>query len=157
MTTTLLRAGAMTACLLTATAAVGQPPVAQPGAQPGVQPGTGHYRAKQVLGTKILIQGETAIGTVDDIVFDGAGNLEYLIVENAGKLVTVPFEAARFDLERRTAVLPLTVEQYRVIPTYTATTYPAYYTPAYRTEVYRYYGLTPRELRRVGPPVIVRP
>ena len=150
MTTTLLRAGALTACLIASSSAFAQPPGTQPGA-------AAHYRAKQVLGTRILIQGDTAVGTVDDIVFDGAGNLEYLIVENAGKLVTVPFEAARFDLERRTAVLPLTAEQYRVIPTYTPAAYPAYYTPAYRTEVYRYYGLTPRELRRVGPPVIVRP
>ena len=144
MTTTLLRTGALTACLLTASTAIAQPPA----------PASVHYRAKQVLGTKILIQNDTAIGTVEDIVFDGAGNLEYLVVENAGKLFTVPFEAARFDLERRTAVVPLTVEQYRTIPTYTATTYPAYYAPAYRTEVYRYYGLTPRVLR---PAVIVRP
>ena len=46
----------------------------------------GFITAKQVLGTKIMIQGDTAIGTVDDIVFDNAGNLEYLIVENEGKL-----------------------------------------------------------------------
>jgi hypothetical protein len=107
------------------------------------------FRAKQVLGTKILIQGNTAIGTVDDLVFDEAGNLDYLIVDNGGKLVTVPWDAAKFDLEKRTAVLPITQEQYRVIPTYTTTTYPAFYTPAYRTEIYRFYGLKPRDLRRI--------
>ena len=148
MMSTFLRTGVLTACLFAASVAMaGDPPS-----------GTHtHFRAKQVLGTKILIQGDTAIGTVEDLVFDDAGNLEYLIVENGGKLVTVPFEAARFDVEKRMAVLALTAEQYKVIPTYTATTYPSYYTPTYRTEVYKYYSLTPRELRRLGPPVIIRP
>jgi hypothetical protein len=111
---------------------------------------TATYRAKQILGTKVMLQGDSAAGTVDDLVFDDAGNLEYVIVDNGGKLTTVPWEAAKFNLEKKTAVLPLTAEQYKVIPTYTVTTYPSFYTPTYRTEVYRYYNLTPRELRRLG-------
>ena len=107
------------------------------------------FRAKQILGTSIMIQGNTAVGTVDDLVFDEAGNLEYLIVANEGKLSTVPWEAAKFDLEKKTALLPLTAAQYGVIPTYTTTTYPSYYTPAYRTQMYKFYNLTPRELRRI--------
>ena len=122
-------------------AAAGTAPVKGAGSQ---------FRAKQILGTRIMIQGNTAVGTVDDLVFDDAGNLEYLVVENAGKLSTVPWEAAKFDLEKKTAVLPLTAAQYNVIQTYTTTTYPSYYTPAYRTQVYRFYNLTPRELRRIG-------
>ncbi len=109
-----------------------------------------HIRAKQVIGTKILIAGNTAIGTVDDLVFDDAGNLEYLIVATEdNKLVSVPFEAAKWDLEKKHGVLALTAEQYKVIPRYTVTTYPSFYTPAYRTETYKYYGLTPRERRRI--------
>jgi hypothetical protein len=107
------------------------------------------FRAKQVLGTKIMIQGNTAVGTVDDLVFDEAGNLDFLIVDNGGKLVTVPWDAAKFDVEKRTAVLSITPDQYRTIPTYTTTTYPNFYTPTYRTEIYRLYNLTPRDLRRI--------
>jgi len=114
-----------------------------------VKGGNNQFRAKQILGSSITIQGDTSVGTVDDLVFDDAGNLEYLIVDNAGKLTTVPWEAAKFDLEKKTAVLPLTAAQYNVIPTYTTTTYPSFYTPAYRTQVYRFYSLTPRELRRI--------
>lgn len=146
MKSILLRTGVLTACLFAASVASAAEPIAH-----------NHYRAKQVLGSKILIAGDTAVGTVDDLVFDEAGNLEYLVVENGGKLFTVPFEAAKFNLEKRMAVLSLTAEQYKVIPTYTATTYPSFYTPTYRAEVYKHYGLTPRELRRLGPPVIVRP
>jgi hypothetical protein len=129
------------------------PPVANPpgvkAAPPAVPPPTTTYRAKQVLGTKVNIQGNVAIGTVEDIVFDDAGNLEYLIVANDGKLVTVPWEAAKFNFDQRLATLNVTADQYRAIPTYTVTTYPEFYAPTYRTQIYRYYGITPRELRRL--------
>ena len=107
------------------------------------------FRAKEVLGTKVSISGGTAIGTVEDLVFDDAGNLEYMIVDNGGKLITVPWEAATFDLAKRTAVLSITQDVYKTIPTFTATTYPSFYTPTYRTDIYKVYGITPRELRRL--------
>ena len=109
-----------------------------------------HFRAKQVMGTKILIGGNTAIGTVEDLVFDDAGNLEYLIVStDNNKLVSVPWDAAKWDLDKKVGTLGITVEQYKTIPTFTTTTYPSFYTPTYRTETYKFYGLTPRELRRI--------
>jgi hypothetical protein len=132
------------------------PPVPPVTAQPGIKPAppgaavpTATYRAKQVLGTKVNIQGNVSIGTVEDIVFDDAGNLEYLIVANEGKLATVPWEAAKFNFDQRVATVNITPDQYRAIPTYTTTTYPEFYAPVYRTQVYRYYGIAPRELRRL--------
>ena len=142
----LLLTAALTAFAATADA---QTPTPVPGSPAPVQGANSQFRAKQILGTSIMIQGNTAVGTVDDLVFDEAGNLEYLIVANEGKLSTVPWEAAKFDLEKKMAVLPLTAAQYGVIPTYTTTTYPSYYTPAYRTQMYKFYSLTPRELRRI--------
>ena len=138
-------AGVLSALMLAATAVgIAQSP------PPATAPVAGnHFRAKQVLGTKILLQGNAAAGTVDDLVFDDAGNLEYMIVDNGGQLTTVPWEAAKFDLANRTAALTMTADQYKVIPTYTVTTYPTFYAPAYRTQIYRSYGLTPRELRRL--------
>jgi hypothetical protein len=122
------------------------PPAA--GAQPAATTAT--FRAKQVLGTKIFIQNNTAVGTVEDLVFDDAGNLEYLVVSTGeNKLISVPFEAAKWNLEKQTATLNITPEVYKTIPTYTVTTYPQFYTPTYRTQVYKVYGLTPRELRRI--------
>jgi len=138
MLSILLRGSVTAALLVAATVSAAEPIPAKAG---------GQFRAKQVIGTKILIKGDTAIGTVDDLVFDDAGNLDYMIVASEGKLVTVPFEAAKFDLEKRTASVTLTAEQYKSIPTYTVETYPTYYAPTYRTETYRYYGLTPRPLR----------
>lgn len=123
------------------------------------------YRAKEILGTRVSLRSATTdatgatttpgvaganqVGTVDDIVFGDDGQIEYLIVANEGRLVTVPWQAAKFDLKQKTAYLTVTPEQYRTIPTYTVTTYPSFYTPTYRTTTYRYYGLTPGELRRM--------
>ena len=113
------------------------------------QQGVTHYRAKQIIGSKILIENNTDVGIVDDIVFDDAGNLEYLIVNNDGKLTTVPFEAAQFDIQKRIATVVITQDQYKAIPTYSTTTYPNFYTPEYRTQVYKTYNINPRELRRI--------
>ena len=124
---------------------------AQEPPKPGAPvPATNTFRAKQVLGTKIMIANSTAVGTVDDLVFDDAGNLEYMIVSTSdNKLITVPFDAGKFDLEKKTVTLTVTPEVWKTIPTYTVTTYPQFYTPTYRTGIYKVYGLTPRDLRRI--------
>ena len=166
MMSNLLRTSAAAAFLVSAAMVADAQQPARPGqAQPPARvqaqpvdpnaPATATYRAKEILGSKIMIQNNTAIGTVDDIVFDSAGNLEYLVVVNDGKMVSVPWEAARFDVKSQTAVVNVTPEVWKTIPTYTATTYPQFFTPTYRTTTYKYFGLTPRELRRIER--IVRP
>ena len=149
MLSSLFRTGGAAAFLLTAGLfAEAQQPAAQP-VKPGAAATHVTYRAKQIIGAKIMIQNNTAIGTVDDIVFDDAGNLEYLIVANDGKMVSVPWEAAKFDVKSQTAVVNITPEVYKTIPTYTVTTYPEFFVPTYRTTTYKYYGITPRDLRRI--------
>ncbi len=109
-----------------------------------------HYRAKQILGSTVSLDGGRSAGTVDDIVFGDNGAIEYLVVINSNsRLVTVPWEAARFDADRRTAVVHIAPQQFQEIPTYTTEQYPAYWTPGYRAQIYKYYGLTPREERRI--------
>ena len=157
MLRTFSRGTAAAALLLTTGlfASAQQPPVAQPPGQVQAAPSGQTFRAKQVLGTKVFIAGNVAVGTVDDLVFDDAGNLDYMIVLNEGKLVTLPWEAATFNFQQKTALVNITAEKFRIIPTYTVTTYPSFYTPTYRTEIYTHYGLTPRELRRLerGAPI----
>jgi hypothetical protein len=108
-----------------------------------------HFRAKQILGSKVTLEGDSSAGTVDDIVIDEHGNVDYLIVVNSeNRLVTVPWDAARFNPEKRMAVVHIAPEKFRQAPTYTVTQYPNFATPAYRTEIYRWYGLTPGQERR---------
>ncbi|MDB5340039.1 MAG: hypothetical protein JWN70_5658 [Planctomycetaceae bacterium] len=107
------------------------------------------YRAKQVLGAKVNIEGDTEVGTVDDIVLDDHGNVDYLIVVNAdNKLVTVPWDAAAFNVQKRIATVRIAPKAYQAIPTYTVDQYPTFSTPAYRSQVYKYYGITPGAQRR---------
>lgn len=123
----------------------------QPSAdQPGGQAPVAQYRAKQVLGSKVHLDGNVAVGTVDDLVFDDNGQVEYLIVLNQGKLVTVPWEATKFNFEKRMATINITQEKFREIPTYTAEQYPTFAAPTYQTQTYKYYGLTPGQTRRLN-------
>lgn len=114
----------------------------------GEQPAGQHYRAKTVLGSKVSIEGDVSIGAVDDIVFSDEGYVEYLIVANDNKLVTVPWEAAKFDFDKRTAVVSISQEQYKAIPAYTVKQYPVFSAPQYRVETFKFYGLTPGQERR---------
>ena len=107
------------------------------------------YRAKQVLGAKLSITGNISIGTVEDIVFADDGYIEYLVVQNEGKMVTVPWEAAKFDFEKRTATINVTQEQFKQVPTYTPAQYPTYSAPTYRTQIYKAWGITSGQDRRV--------
>lgn len=131
----------------------GQPASVQPG-QPGNAPHQGQgqlVRAKQVLGSKVQLSGNVSAGTVDDFVVDEAGYVEYVIVNNNGQFVTVPWDAAQFNFEKQTAVINIEQEQFKKIPTYTADKYPVFSEPQYRTTVYRSYGLTPRERPAILP------
>jgi len=128
--------------------AVGNLVTAEDNAKPPADGGQ-HYRAKQILGAKVMLEGNSSAGTVDDIVLDESGNVDYLIVMNSkNKLVTVPWDATQFNVDKRTAVVQIPQDQFLQAPTYTVETYPNFATPAYRTQVYRYYGLTPGQQRR---------
>lgn len=155
--TALLTVGLASALAQTSPPPPPQPPRPVEPAKPGVVPAGGTtttteggqaYRVKQILGTKVSIKGDLSIGTVDDVVFSDAGQVEYLIVNNDGKLVTVPWEAAKFDFGKRTAAVEISREQYQAIPTYTTTEYPVFFEPTYRTRVYGWYGLKPRPWHR---------
>ncbi|HEY3966605.1 MAG TPA: PRC-barrel domain-containing protein [Planctomycetaceae bacterium] len=124
------------------------PPAAQAKAPPAANDGQ-HFRAKQILGAKVGLEGNASAGTVDDIVLDENGNVDYLIVMTGkDKLVTVPWDATQFNVEKRTAVVQIPQEQFQRVPTYTAEQYPAFSSPTYRTQVYTYYGLKPGQQRR---------
>lgn len=109
------------------------------------------YRAKQIIGSKVTIAADMSIGTVDDIVLDDTGYVEYLLVINKDqKLVTVPWEAVKFNIEKRVATVHITQQQFQQVPTYTVQQYPVFTAPAYRTQVYEWYGLKPGQERRAA-------
>jgi len=114
-------------------------------------------RAKSILGAKVSLRGGHSAGTVEDIVLSNEGVVDYLIVSKGSKLVTVPWDAAKFNYEKRMATVDITADEYEKIPTYTSERYPEFYTPAYRGQVYKYYGLTPGRERRLERRIERRP
>ncbi len=161
-------AGAALACWITATGAsigfaarvappapppVPPPPserVAPPAPPPADARPAQTMRARDIMGSKVSLKGGLAIGTVDDIIFDDSGDIDYLVVQNEGKDVLVPWDAAKFDFSSRAATVDITQDQYKTIPTYAPTELPTnVYEPAFQTRIYGYYNLKPRERREI--------
>jgi hypothetical protein len=160
MTSSILRKSAFAFTLALGAAALSnaQPAPTPIPAQPGAVPGSTAtpaalprpIRASQLLNTRINLQNNTAAGTVADIVFSDGGDVEYLVVKrDDGNLVSVPWSAAIYNADQKSIVVNITPEQYKVVPTYTATTYPDYFAPTYRTETYKYYNVAPGQFRRI--------
>jgi hypothetical protein len=104
------------------------------------------HKVKSVIGTKVTIQGGLAIGTVDDIIFDDDGYIDYLVVINEGKYVVVPWQAAKFNFEQRAATVNITQQQFQQVPTFTTQSWPTF-DATYNNRIYGYYGVTPHERR----------
>lgn len=116
------------------------------------QPARNHaLHVKQILGATINLQGGAGIGTVQDVILNDDGVVDYLIASDTstGKLVTIPWEAVKFNYQQRTAVINITQEQFRQIPMYTVERFPDFYAPAYRTQIYRHFNLVPGRERRL--------
>jgi len=144
MVRTTLRVTSALALLLAVSALAESQEVAPKG-----RPGTVARYPRSILGSRVMVRGGTAVGTVEDVVVSEEGVVDYLIVSEGGRMVTVPWEAAKIDYEKRVVNVPISQEQFRAIPTYTTERYPNYYTPEYRTQTYKFYGLTPGEARRL--------
>jgi len=144
MVRTVLRVTSALALLLSASAPILADEVPAKG-----RPGKVVRAPRSILGSRVIVQGGTAVGTVEDVILSDEGVVDYLIVSEGGQMVTVPWDVARFDHEKRVVTVPVTQEVYRKVPTYTGDRYPNFYTPEYRTQVYKYYGVTPRGARRL--------
>jgi hypothetical protein len=128
-------------------------PQPAPGATIGVDQSApaGHaWRAKEVLGARVHVEQNNEVGTVDDLVIDDQGNVDYVLVTvSSGQLVTIPWDAVQFNSQERIASVQITQDKFKAIPTYTVQQYPVFTAPSYRTQTYHYFGLTPGERRAI--------
>lgn len=112
--------------------------------------GAASYRAKELIGSAVSLDGGTSVGSIDDIVIGGSGKVDYLIVTNTRKqLVAVPWDASRYDVRQRKIFVRMAPERFRQIPSFPVGRYPMFADPEYRTRVYRSYGLTPAQQRYI--------
>jgi hypothetical protein len=128
----------------TGTQPIQQIPAGQVPAGDSRQPQT--HKVKGVLGSRVTIQGGLAIGTVDDVIFDDDGYIDYLVIINDGKYVVVPWQAAKFNFGERAATVNVTQQQFQQVPTFSVQTWPTF-DAAYQQRIYGYYGLPWHERR----------
>lgn len=119
-------------------------PIQQPG-QP--VPATRGLTAKGLLGAAVTLQGNQAVGIIDDLVFGDDGVLDFLVVRSGNQLIPVPWAAVLFNSDLRTAVMNITPERFREVPTLTPAIVPNYADAAFRQRLYQAYGLEPGERR----------
>lgn len=121
--------------------------------QPTIQPhatgapnaaGGVSYRAKELIGSAVSLDGGASVGTIDDIVIEDNGGVEFLLVINPQKqLVAVPWGATRYDIRQRVVFIHITPERFRQIPTFVVGRYPIFTAANFRTQIYGFYGLNP--------------
>jgi hypothetical protein len=105
-------------------------------------------RAEDLVGYKLTVDKTgQAIGVIDGLVTDAAGDIEYLIVSQGDRMLTVPSAAVAFNIEKRRGTVQITREKLDKIPTFTEEDYPTFSSAEYRAKTYQYFGVTPAKAR----------
>jgi hypothetical protein len=68
-------------------------------------------RVTEVIGSPVMLQGQTRYGQVEDIVFDENGCIDYVVASADGRYVVLPWAASRFDPRQRVVAFDVTREQ----------------------------------------------
>ena len=106
-------------------------------------------RASSIIGARVGIQGDVAVGKVDDLVLNQDGTVEYLVVLNEDKYVLVPWAAAKLDPAQRTVMVEIRQEKFREVPTFTRESWPNFSDTQYIERINTYYGVKPGRERRI--------
>ena len=140
-------------------------------------------RVRDMLGVGVAVQDGQAVGSVYDMIVNNQGMIEYVLVNEGGKLVSVPWRAVQIDVtpgagadavdpaarpRNRLSIRGMTADRYRTAPRFTAEAYPDFYSPDYNTEATQFYNLRPSDpdyldrgvlsgATRDGPPAGIRP
>jgi hypothetical protein len=105
--------------------------------------------ARGLLGATLSVQNNQTAGTIDDLIFADDGFIDCLVVRTGNQFVLVPWEAATFNADQRTALVNITLERFREIPTFIQGNWPNLAEANYRDRLYNYYGLRPGQERRI--------
>jgi len=106
-------------------------------------------RASSIIGARVSIQGDVAVGKVEDLVLSQNGTVEYLVVLNEDKYVLVPWAAAKLDPGQRTVMVEIRQEKFREVPTFTRESWPNFSDTQYIERINTYYGVKPGRERRI--------
>lgn len=100
-------------------------------------------RARELLGAKVTLKDDESVGTIEDMIVNEDGRVDYLVVRDEGRYFLVPWEAARINFERRVVSVPITRERFREVPTFTRERFPDLSDRRYVERVRTFYDLRP--------------
>ncbi len=104
----------------------------------------GPHQVSQFIGKEVRgVNGQT-LGTIQDFVTDGNGNLQYALLSSShepGRLAAVPVDALNFDVNMQYFSLNMTPDQLANAPVFSLNNLS---NPAWNERVSRYYGIPGR-------------
>jgi sporulation protein YlmC with PRC-barrel domain len=105
---------------------------------------------RYIIGSKVVNQQAENIGKVEDLVIDaGAGRITYAVLSFGGflgvgnKYFAIPWNALRFDLADKTAVLNVDKKLLENAPGFDKDNWPNFSDTALGSSIYGHYGYTP--------------
>jgi hypothetical protein len=105
---------------------------------------------KVVIGSKVVNQENEDLGTIEDVVLDvEAGRVAYAVLSFGGflgmgdKYFAIPWEAFRFDVTDRRAVLNVAKVVLKNAPGFDKDDWPNMTDPSWGSQIYIHYGYWP--------------
>jgi PRC-barrel domain len=105
---------------------------------------------KTVIGSKVVNAQNEDLGKIEDLVIDaGAGRIAYAVLSFGGflgmgdKYFAIPWNAFRFNLAEKHAVLNLDKKQLENAPGFDKDNWPNMADSTWGTNIYKHYGYTP--------------
>jgi sporulation protein YlmC with PRC-barrel domain len=105
---------------------------------------------KTVIGSSVVNAQNEDLGKIEDLVLDaGAGRIAYAVLSFGGflgmgdKYFAIPWNAFRFDLSEKRAVLNLDKKLLENAPGFDKDNWPNLADSVWGTSIYKHYGYTP--------------
>ena len=105
---------------------------------------------KTVIGSKVVNAQHEDLGKIEDLVLDaGAGRIAYAVLSFGGflgmgdKYFAIPWNALRFNLSEKHAVLNLDKKLLENAPGFDKDNWPNMADSTWATSIYKHYGYTP--------------
>jgi hypothetical protein len=112
-------------------------------------------RVTEVIGSAVVLQGETRYGKVEDIVFNENGCIDYIVVSAEDRYAVLPWAAGRLDYRQRVVTFDVDRDQLQPLIIEGNDWATAIGQPDFTRQVQRVFG--DRAIRREQPGGDVRP
>lgn len=107
-------------------------------------------KVSYVMRSRVLIEGGSSIGRVEDFVINEDGCIDFLVVSYNERLILVPWSVAKVTFRSKVVRLDITRDRLREIPTFTKTRWPDLSNTRYTRRIYNVFKVDGSRPRRDG-------